>query len=292
MRNLFWEKLLRSYWFDESCYKAIKNGKVKCFTYLSSGQEWVSAAVAAALEEEGIRPYVFAQHRNHAPYLCFGGDPMRLRNELLGRDEEGTSYGIGGDPCHADSKAKIVGHIGLIADQVPVAVGHCFGTREPSVVFLGDGAVEEDYFAPALGMAAKHKLPILFIVEDNDLSVLTPKSARRDWKVVDVAEAYGLEAYDIGINDISKLSEVSSYWAELDTKPTLLNVHCKRKYWHVCFDKGFGINEEYMIPGESHRLLFDIIGDYSEADVGFCSLGTRDKGEGSIKSEMEKLWKA
>jgi TPP-dependent pyruvate/acetoin dehydrogenase alpha subunit len=263
---------------------------VKCFTYLSSGQEWISAAIAAVLEEEDIEPYVFAQHRNHAPYLCFGGDPLKLKNELLGLSDDSTSYGVGGDPCHADSKARIIGHIGLIADQVPVAVGHCFGTREPTVVFLGDGAVEEDYFAPALGIAAKHKLPILFVVEDNDLSVLTPKSARRDWQVVDVAKAYGLEAYDIGLNNIERLTQVSDYWA-LDVGPMLLNVHCKRKFWHVCFDEGFGINKEYQVVGESHRLLLDILKAYGEA-VGTGEAVTMGDGkEESIRSRMENLWK-
>ena len=40
---------------------------------------------------------------------------------------------------------------------------------------MGDASAEEDYVLGALGWASTKKLPILFIVEDNNLSILTEK---------------------------------------------------------------------------------------------------------------------
>ena len=42
---------------------------------------------------------------------------------------------------------------------------------------MGDASAEEDYVLGALGWAATKKLPILFIVEDNNLSILTEKKS-------------------------------------------------------------------------------------------------------------------
>ena len=62
-----------------------------------------------------------------------------------------------------------------MGSQVPIAVGHCYSTRKPTIVTMGDASAEEDYVMGALGWASTKNLPILFIVEDNNLSILTEK---------------------------------------------------------------------------------------------------------------------
>ena len=49
----------------------------------------------------------------------------------------------------------------------------------------------------ALGYAATHKLKILFICDDNNLSVLTPIKDRRNWEITDVAKSFGISSIDI-----------------------------------------------------------------------------------------------
>ena len=63
---------------------------------------------------------------------------------------------------------------------VPIGVGACFASKQPTIVFVGDSAAEEDYCLSAIGWASTKKLPILFIVEDNNLSILTEKKIRRN----------------------------------------------------------------------------------------------------------------
>ena len=68
------------------------------------------------------------------------------------------------------------GHVGLIGDQVPVAAGFSLVKNDKiTVCYFGDGAAEEDYVLATLGFASQKKLKILFICDDNNLSVLTQK---------------------------------------------------------------------------------------------------------------------
>ena len=76
---------------------------------------------------------------------------------------------------YIQKKIKMFGHDGLMGTQGPIGVGSCFVSKKPTIVFLGDASAEEDYVLASLGWASFKKLPILFIVEDNNLSILTEK---------------------------------------------------------------------------------------------------------------------
>ena len=62
----------------------------------------------------------------------------------------------------------------------------CYASKKPTIVFLGDASAEEDYVLAALGWASFKKLPILFVVEDNNMSIKTEKKIRRHWEMSDV----------------------------------------------------------------------------------------------------------
>ena len=71
------------------------------------------------------------------------------------------------------------GHDGHMGTQVPIGIGACFTSRKPTIVFMGDASAEEDYVLGSLGWASTKKLPILFIVEDNNFSILTKKKNKK-----------------------------------------------------------------------------------------------------------------
>ena len=117
---------------------------------------------------------IFIQHRGHATYLAFGGDLKKLILELLGSNK-GCANGMGGSASIQCREKNIYGHDGLMGSHGPIAVGACFGNNFPTLCFIEDAAAEEDYFLASLGWASTKKLPIWFIVEDNNLSILTEK---------------------------------------------------------------------------------------------------------------------
>jgi len=216
--------------FEEEVARRAEAGEFRFPVYLSIGQEYVPATVATWLEDHGITDrQVFVQHRAHSQYISFGGDLRELVLELRG-DPRGCSGGMGGTNCLQSKTANIYGHDALLGTQVPIAVGACYGNRKPTVCFMGDAAAEEDWTLAALGWAATKNLPILFVVEDNNPSILTEKRVRRSWHIDEVAYAFGLRSVDVD-DDPAEL--YAAMPRTIDSWPALLNVHTTRLRWHA-----------------------------------------------------------
>jgi len=160
--------------FELNAFNYSKKKLIPIPIYLSAGQELISASLATIiLDMMKIKPLIFAQHRCHSTYLSFGGNIDDLINELLGNYKKSKSKGMVGSASISSKKINMFGHDGHMGTQVPIGVGACFTSRKPTIIFMGDAAAEEDYVLGALGWASLKKLPILFIVEDNNLSILT-----------------------------------------------------------------------------------------------------------------------
>jgi len=218
--------------FEESVYHHVENKDIKFPTYISAGQEYIPASLAVLLQEQ--QPYIYAQHRAHSWYLAFGGNMERLIDELLGRPT-GCAYGMGGSASIHCPDINMVGHDGLMGSQVPIAVGACYSNKKPTVAVMGDASAEEDYVLGAMGWASTKQLPILFIVEDNNLSILTEKKVRRNWEMNDVANAFRMEGYDLSDDPL----EIFHYRYGMFEMPRLLNIRTNRLYWHA----GAGIDD-------------------------------------------------
>jgi pyruvate dehydrogenase E1 component alpha subunit len=117
----------------------------------------------------------------------------------------------------------------------PISVGMCYANKVPTICFIGDAAAEEDYFLAALGWASTKKLPIIFIVEDNNLSILTEKKVRRNWGMSEVAKGFEIEAYNISDDPTEILSKLKNTIQE----PLLLNINTTRLFWH----SGAGVDD-------------------------------------------------
>ena len=217
-------------YFELKVAQVYKEGLIHSPIYLSVGQESIAAAISAAILEY----YIFAQHRSHATYLAFGGDPVKLIDELLGR-ATGCTGGKGGSPMIQDPVIKMIGHHGLIGENVPLGVGYALGSGKNTVIFFGDASAEEDYVLGAMGFACRHKLPILFVCEDNDLSILTRKEVRRNWEIAEVAEAFKIPSVDITDDPWLIFDNTKKLCNNL---PALINCRTCRHFWHT----GVGID--------------------------------------------------
>jgi pyruvate dehydrogenase E1 component alpha subunit len=223
--------------FENFVFEKIKDKTIKIPVYLSAGQESIPCSIATYLKAKNIQPNIFIQHRGHSTYLAFDAPPERLIDELLGL-ESGCSFGMGGSASIQSIEKNIFGHDGLMGSQVPISVGHCYHTKLPTIVFMGDASAEEDYVSASIGWASTKNLPILFVVEDNNLSILTEKKVRRNWNMHELAKGYKVDAYDI--NDDP--STIASHLENVFNGPMLLNIRTVRKYWHA----GAGVDGDYF----------------------------------------------
>jgi len=234
--------------FEEYVFNGIRNKIFKFPIYLSAGQEYISASIAEYMSQNNIEPSIFIQHRGHSTYLSFDAPIEKLIDELLGK-ESGCAYGMGGSASIHSKEKNIYGHDGLMGSQVPIAVGHCYKTQKPTIVYMGDASAEEDYVLGALGWASTKNLPILFIVEDNNLSILTEKKVRRNWEMHDVARSFKMKAHNI----IDNPMQIKKYLETSFDGPMLLNINTHRKFWH----SGAGIDDENIFDRyeEEKKLL-------------------------------------
>jgi TPP-dependent pyruvate/acetoin dehydrogenase alpha subunit len=253
--------------FEIEAFKYVQQKKINLPVYLSAGQETISASLSVICKQLNKKPLIFGQHRCHSLYLSYGGNVKKLILELLG-NHNGCTYGMGGSASIHSKKINMFGHDGHMGTQVPIATGACFESKKPTLVFMGDASAEEDYVLGALGWASTKNLPIVFIVEDNNLSILTEKKVRRNWHMHDVAKSFKMLGYNITDNPV----DILKYKKFLFKKPILLNVNTHRLFWH----SGAGIDSEKTF--DRYKYLKNKIGVEAQRIDDF------------YKSKMRLLW--
>jgi len=254
--------------FENEVYKRVQEKIINFPVYLSAGQEYIPSSIAQLVHDKNIKPMLFGQHRGHSIYLSFGGRVIELIDELLGK-KSGCTRGMGGSLSISSKKINMFGHEGLMGSNACMGVGACFASSKPTIVFLGDASVEEDYVLSSLSWAAKKELPILFVVEDNNYAVLTKKEDRRDWKAKDVAKAFKLDSYDTQ-DSPEKIFKILK--KNIFKKPIFMNIHTKRLYWHA------GAGEDEKVSGDRLGIEMKYLGKRAvEID-------------NKIKNRIKKLW--
>ena len=165
---------------EERIAARYSEGKMRCPTHLSVGQEAVAAAIAECVQSTD---FAVSTHRGHAHYLAKGGDLKAMVAELYGK-ATGCSKGKGGSMHLVDLSVGFMGTSAIVGNSIPVGVGLALsaqlkGTDQISCIFFGDGTVEEGVFYESVNFAAVRRLPVLFICENNLYSVYSPLSVRQ-----------------------------------------------------------------------------------------------------------------
>ena len=191
--KMFYEAL-RIRLVEERIIDLYPSDKIQSPVHLSIGQEHHIVALCSALKKND---QVYATYRSHAPYLAKGGDMKRMFAELYGK-RGGIAGGKAGSMHLCEPKLNFMASSAVVASPFPHAVGAAYaarldGSKRIAVVVSGDGSTEEGVFAECLNFAALKKLPILFFIENNGLSIHTPIKVRQSFNLGKVCEAYGVE---------------------------------------------------------------------------------------------------
>ena len=160
--------------FEEKAGQLYGMGLIGGFCHLYIGQEAVVVGLEAAAEEGDKR---VTSYRDHGHMLACGMDPDGVMAELTGR-EGGYSKGKGGS-MHMFSKEKhFYGGHGIVGAQVPIGAGLAFAdkyldNKRVTFAYFGDGAANQGQVYETMNMAALWKLPIVFVVENNQYAMGT-----------------------------------------------------------------------------------------------------------------------
>ena len=181
-----------------------QEGLLRGHYHVYVGQEAAGAAACAAL---GPEDYVFTTHRNHGHVVARGGDPGRTLAEIIGR-ADGYCKGRGGTFHVAVPEKGILHTSAIVGGCLPLAAGAAYaakikGSGQVSLVFFGDGAMEEGVFYETINIAQLWRLPVIFYMENNAVSPQerpgrgSPTSEHSASALSDVPRAFNLETHVI-----------------------------------------------------------------------------------------------
>jgi len=198
---------------EEGIAKKYKDGKMRCPTHLSIGQEAAASGVGLALRKTDL---ALSTHRGHAHYLAKGGSLKRMIAEIYGKST-GCSKGKGGSMHLIDRSVGFEGSTAIVGNTIPIGVGLALSLKldlkkSISVIYCGDGSVEEGVFYESVNFAVTKNLPVLFVCENNLYSVYSPLKVRqpKDRKIYQMVQGMGIKtSYEDG-NDVRSVNSTAS----------------------------------------------------------------------------------
>ncbi len=241
---------------EEEIANRYKFGEMRCPTHLSIGQEAAASGVGQALKKTDL---ALSTHRGHAHYLAKGGNLNRMIAEIYGK-KTGCSKGKGGSMHLIDRSVGFEGSTAIVGNTIPIGVGLGLSLKidkkdSISVVFCGDGSVEEGVFYESVNFAITKKLPILFVCENNLYSVYSPLKVRQPEgrKIFEMVQAIGVSSAHEDGNDVRKVNKLTNkaitkiretsmpFFIELETYRW--REHCGPNYDN---DIGYRSQSEYL----------------------------------------------
>jgi pyruvate dehydrogenase E1 component alpha subunit len=227
--------------FEEEAARLYTEKKIGGFLHLYIGQEAVAVGAISVLQPND---YVMTAYRCHGHYLARGGSSRAGMAELMGKDT-GCARGRGGSMHFFDIERRFMGGWGIVGAQVPVAAGLAFaekykGSDGVSIVFLGDGAINIGSFHEGLSLSALWKLPVIFVIENNQFAMGTPleKTAPTDDLSIR-ALAYPMARETVDGHDIFAVRETiyaAAKRAREHNLPTLVEAKTYRYRGHSMAD--------------------------------------------------------
>jgi len=171
--------------FEERAGEMYARAKVGGFLHLSIGEEATIVGSARALRTDD---YLISTYRSHGHALVRGTPPENVMAELFGR-VDGCSHGRGGSMHMFDLARRFMGGYGIVGGNLPIAAGIALAsdlqaTEEITLCTFGDGASNQGTFGETLNLAALWKLPVVFMVTNNQFGMGT--SLRRHSAVTDL----------------------------------------------------------------------------------------------------------
>ena len=227
--------------FEEKTGQLYIQQKFGGFCHLYIGQEAIVVGTASACRPGDKH---MTAYRDHGHPIALGTDPRVLMAELFGRST-GCSKGKGGSMHFFDKEKNFMGGHGIVGAQIAMGAGVAFaekynGTDNVAFVSMGDGAVRQGALHETFNMAMMWKLPVIFIIENNNYAMGT--SVTRTTNVTDLSKI-GL-SYEMPSKIVNGMSPESVHEAIEEAcararrgdGPTLLDIRTYRYKGHSMSD--------------------------------------------------------
>src|SRR5690242_20398843 len=225
---------------EERAMTLYRQGKVPGSFYDGFGQEAVSAGAAWAM---AAQDRLCILHRDLAAHIIRGVPPGRIFSQYMGRDA-GITGGRDGNVHFGDRTKGCVGMVSMLPDMMLVATGMAMAFKlrhEPRVAmtWFGDGSTSRGDFHEAMNWAGVQKLPVVFVLENNQYAYSTPLDKQFAVDPVERAAAYGFVGQTVDGNDVEAMFEatrLARVRALEGGGPTLIEAVTMRMHGHAAHD--------------------------------------------------------
>src|SRR3954465_6763991 len=225
---------------EERAMTLYRQGKVPGSFYDGFGQEAVSVGAAFAMAPEDR---LCVLHRDLGAHLIRGVTPARAFAQYMGR-AGGVTGGRDGNVHFGDWRKGCVGMVSMLPDMMLVATGMAMAfklraEKRCAITWFGDGSTSRGDFHEAMNWAGVQKLPVVFVLENNQYAYSTPLTAQFAGDPVERAAAYGFPGVTVDGNDPEAM--FAAVWdarerAVAGGGPTLIEAVTMRMHGHAAHD--------------------------------------------------------
>ena len=192
--------------FETRLLELFSRGFIDGTVHTCIGQEACATGVLNAADLE--KDLVFSNHRCHGHFLVYTGDVEGLLGEIMGAPS-GVCGGWGGSQ-HLHSRNFFSN--GIQGGMTPVAVGAALAEKRNAseavtIVFLGDGTFGQGVLYESFNLSALWRLPILYVLEDNQYAQSTPSRMQHAGCLGKRGEPFGIPAMEVDASDVCSVFE-------------------------------------------------------------------------------------
>ncbi len=226
--------------FEERAGQLYGMGLIGGFCHLYIGQEAVVVGLQAAITPDDM---VITSYRDHGHMLAIGMDPKGVMAELTGR-VGGYSRGKGGSMHMFSREKNFFGGHGIVGTPSSLGLGLAFAqryreTKNVVLAYFGDGAANQGQVAESFNMAQLWKLPILFVIENNQYAMGTSVArSSAQTQLSKRGESFGIPGMQVDGMDVLTVKAAADQAVAhaRDTGPMILEMMTYRYRGHSMSD--------------------------------------------------------
>lgn len=226
---------------DDRMWALQRQGRAD-FVLGSSGHEAIQVGSVFALDRD--RDWILPYYRDMGVGLAWGFTPEEIFLGVFAKKNDPMSGGRQLPSHWSDPEKRVLTQSSVIGPQYPHAAGiaHALKIRggdEVCVVYGGEGSTSEGDWHEAMNWAGIHKLPLIFVIENNHYAISVPTEEEVAGKIADRAQGYGFPGYAINGNDpfeVVRVMQDAVSRARSGDGPTLIEAETYRYYAHTSDD--------------------------------------------------------
>ena len=226
---------------DDRMWALQRQGRA-AFVLGSSGHEAIQVASVFALDR--AKDWILPYYRDMGVGLAWGFSPKDIFLGVFAKKDDPMSGGRQLPSHWSDPEKRVLTQSSVIGTQFPHAAGIAHGVKTRGsdavvVVYGGEGATSEGDWHEAMNWAGIHKLPLIFVIENNHYAISVPSEEEVAGQVVDRPAGYGFPGHAIDGNaplEVLATMQRAVARARAGEGPTLIEADTYRYYAHTSDD--------------------------------------------------------